>query len=149
MRRFGSNTRGDILFTLKLQPYLGSPMISPHDATTNRKSPTFDLQRLEDAPRLFIQTEDTYLGAVISPAVGLSYWHGRSSSVTFSLMSLKPAFRAAMSLDLPEALQTLVEARYKNCQAASKLIFTPSEVTILHTKSGLPVSGILCTAMRK
>jgi hypothetical protein len=137
MQRFGLIKvffKCDVLSTLNSSPSL-------HEATNNRKSSTLDLQQLEDVPRLFIQTEDTYLRAVFSPAV--------ESPVTFSFMSLKPVFRAAMSLDLPGALPSLVEARYKSCQAASKLIFTPSEVTILHTKSGLPVRGMLCTAMRK
>jgi len=109
------------------------------DSRTNRQSQIRD--------NLTFSLSRTTLEWQLLPRWGHS--HGRSSSVNSSLMSLKPAFRTAMSLDLLQALPSLVEARYKSCQSASKLIFTPSEVTILHTKSGLPVREELYTASRR
>jgi hypothetical protein len=46
---------------------------------------------------------------------------------------------AAMMLELAEALHSLVGKKFRAARAAKQLIFSPTEVTVIHTSSGLPV----------
>jgi len=45
-----------------------------------------------------------------------------------------------MLLGLSESFPSLVESKFKAAQAAKSLIFSPTELTVIRTTAGLPVS---------
>lgn len=46
-----------------------------------------------------------------------------------------------MRMLLPELLPSLVEAKFSAAKASSSLLFSPTEVTTIRTRDGVPVSG--------
>ncbi|KAF2192690.1 5',5'''-P-1,P-4-tetraphosphate phosphorylase 2 [Zopfia rhizophila CBS 207.26] len=54
-----------------------------------------------------------------------------------------------MLLGLSEALPSLVEARFKTAKAAQSLIFSPTELTIIRTTTGIPFQLRYCPALAK
>lgn len=50
-----------------------------------------------------------------------------------------------MQLGLEEALPSLVKAKFATAKASQALIFSSTELSILRTKSGAPVSSTLST----
>lgn len=45
-----------------------------------------------------------------------------------------------MLLGLTEALPSLVEAKFKAAKASSSLLFSPTELSIIQTSTGIPAS---------
>jgi hypothetical protein len=66
------------------------------------------------------------------------------SNCMFSLRSTL----SKMSLSLEKPLAQLLEAKYVSAKSSQSLIFASSEVTTIHTKSGLPVRKCLVIIFR-
>lgn len=60
-----------------------------------------------------------------------------------SLLPLAIARQAHMRmlLGLSQALPSLVEAKFRSAKAASSLVFSPTELAIIRTSTGIPVRG--------
>lgn len=54
-----------------------------------------------------------------------------------------------MLLGLTDALPALVEAKYKAAKAAASLIFSPTELAVIRTTSGVPVSKYMSSQRPK
>ncbi|KAH7079081.1 Ap4A phosphorylase-like protein II [Paraphoma chrysanthemicola] len=54
-----------------------------------------------------------------------------------------------MLLGLSEALPSLVEAKYKSAKASASLVFSPSEVAVIRTTSGIPFQLRFCPTLAK
>ena len=46
-----------------------------------------------------------------------------------------------MLLELPEALPSIVKRKFEAAKACSDLLFSPSELAIIRTSTGIPVSA--------
>lgn len=55
----------------------------------------------------------------------------------------------SMQLGLEEALPSLVKAKFATAKASQALIFSSTELSILRTKSGAPVSCIISTSIAR
>jgi hypothetical protein len=65
------------------------------------------------------------------------------TSLNHQSTNLRSSMR--MLLNLSEALPSLVEAKFTTARASSSLLFSPTELAIIRTASGIPVGTHLST----
>jgi hypothetical protein len=74
----------------------------------------------------------------------LAFWRSPQSEAALASLTAFSPLRLHMSrkmiLGLPDSLPRLVEAKFQTAKASSSLLFSPTELSIVRTSTGLPAS---------